>query len=130
MLPAPVSPWGFDREAAARAFSFLRQPYSARSKSPPRLRGRKGYTVCRKARGQFPNSPCDWPNPQVEGAAKAGMWMPYGALKPTLYPIALWGRGPLPETSCKEANYLSSGHLNDQKIPQRYLINCSAQTHR
>jgi hypothetical protein len=54
-------------EHLAGGFCFCR-PYSARS------RGRKWGcsegnrdTVCRKARGQFPNNPCGWSNHQAEG---------------------------------------------------------------
>ena len=49
-------------------FAFWPRPYSARS------RGRKWGcsegnrdTVCRKARGQFPNNPCGWSNHQAGG---------------------------------------------------------------
>ena len=43
----------------------------------------KGYMVCRKARGQFPNNPCDWSNHQVEGhSLDTGMMMPQGGETP------------------------------------------------
>ena len=47
------------------AFCFTRTPHV--SKRLTCLRGRTGYTVCRKARGQFPNNLCDWSNREVEG---------------------------------------------------------------
>jgi hypothetical protein len=54
----------------------------------------KGYMVCRKARGQFPNNPCDWSNHQVEGRSqKTGMMMPQGGETPSLSTPLAWGRG-------------------------------------
>ena len=47
------------------AFCLTRTPHV--SKRLTCLRGRTGYTVCRKARGQFPNNLCDWSNREVEG---------------------------------------------------------------
>ena len=54
----------------------------------------KGYMVCRKARGQFPNNPCDWSNHQVEGRSQeTGMMMPQGGETPSLSTPLAWGRG-------------------------------------
>ena len=57
-----------DHRVSCGVFAFWPRPYSARS------RGRKWGcsegnrdTVCRKARGQFPNNPCGWSNHQAEG---------------------------------------------------------------
>ncbi len=50
-------------------------------------------TVCRKARGQFPKNPCDWPYRQVEGRPEyRGMTIRESGVAPD--PSALmWGRG-------------------------------------
>ena len=54
----------------------------------------KGYTVCRKARGQFPNSPCDWSNHQVEGRGESQHDDPvYRGKEPSLSTLFVGGRG-------------------------------------
>ena len=65
------------------------------SKTPTRGRGRKEYTVCRKARGQFPNNPCDWSNHQVEGhTQKRSMMILFTGVKYLILSTpCLWGRG-------------------------------------
>ena len=54
----------------------------------------KGYTVCRKTRGQFPNNPWGWSNQQARGRWQHPMLMPQGGentYPPTL--IVLLGVG-------------------------------------
>ena len=47
------------------AFCLTRTPHV--SKRLTCLRGRTGYTVRLRTRGQFPNNLCDWSNREVEG---------------------------------------------------------------
>jgi len=65
------------------------------SKTSTRGRGRKEYMVCRKARGQFPNNPCDWSNHQVEGhTQKRSMMILFTGVKYLILSTpSLWGRG-------------------------------------
>ena len=62
----------------------------------PRVAARKEslYTVCRKARGQFPNNPCDWSNAQVEG--RSASWHEHAQQGGDTFPFystTQWGRG-------------------------------------
>ena len=86
-LPSYIVKWLF------LLFPRIRTPHD--SKTPTRGRGRKEYTVCRKARGQFPNNPCDWSNHQVEGhTQKRSMMIPFTGVKYLILSTpCLWGRG-------------------------------------
>jgi len=58
----------------------------------------KGYTVCRKTRGQFPNNPWGWSNQQAWGRwTNHPMLMPFRAVKPLLSTSVLGVGGSLGE---------------------------------
>ena len=61
-------------------FCFAAGPYSARSRGRKWGRSEENRdTVRRKARGQFPNNPCDWSYRQVGGMrTNRSMTIPHG----------------------------------------------------
>lgn len=60
--------------SSKRLFCFfhgIRTPHDSKHYKSDGVGG-KGYTVCREARGQFPNNPCDWSYHEVEGHNPVG----------------------------------------------------------
>jgi hypothetical protein len=97
MLSPLVSIEGFSPRAVVSGFFYCHFPTAVLHtivRLHPEGVEEKGYMVCRKARGQFPNNPCDWSNHQVEGRSQeTGMMMPQGGETPSLSTPLAWGRG-------------------------------------
>jgi len=95
-----VNPEGFDQVALLkRLFCFYTTSVlHTIVRLQPEGVEEKGYTVCRKTRGQFPNNPWGWSYQQAWGRWRSHpMLMPFWAVKPSLSTSVLGVGGSLGE---------------------------------